>query len=657
MTYHPKNLALHAETLWIFSVLLCLLSSPAYAGDDWQPILPEELKMTAEPKAPGAPAIYLYRQVDRDDATGHIATYERIKILTEEGRKYANVEIAYFKNRDNIKGIKARTIEPDGTIVDLQAKPFDKTIVKVKGLKYEAKTFTMPDVRVGSIIEYRYTDEVESFFIYDSYWTLSADLFTKFARFSLTQGALPLRWSWPNGLPEGTQPPREDHHTIRLETQNVPAFQAEDFMPPERAMQFRVDFVYSRNLEADETKYWKQYGESRFRYNEEFLNKHKVLEQAVTTIVQPTDDAQTKLKKIYARVQQMRNFDHERRKTAQEEKREKRRDIHAVDDVWKEGGGTGSELNYLFVGLARAAGMQAFFVDVSTRKWYFFNPKMMNSSQLNDNVVLVRLEGKDVFLDPGTWHMPFALLPWYETAVKSLQCDKDGGPWIETPMPGSDVSKIERTAHLHISEGGVLEGDLTVTFSGLEAVEIRHDGEGQDDAARKKILEDAIHDILSADAEVNLVNKPDWDSSSPTLQAEFTIKVRGWLSNAGRRQFLPMGLFGGGEKHVFEHANRIHPVYFHYVFSKWDDLTIALPQGWKTGSLPAPIQLDQKEIAYHSKAEDMHGAVHLSRLVRLDILTVDAKHYEGLRNFFQYVRSGDERQIVLESAAEQEIAK
>jgi len=30
-------------------------------------VSPDELKLTSEPQAPGAPAIILYRQVDRDD--------------------------------------------------------------------------------------------------------------------------------------------------------------------------------------------------------------------------------------------------------------------------------------------------------------------------------------------------------------------------------------------------------------------------------------------------------------------------------------------------------------------------------------------------------------------------------------------------------------
>src|SRR5438046_7628719 len=69
-------------------------SLPVSAGDEWLPITPEELKVTSDPKAPGAPAITLYRQVDRDDSDPlrpHEYNYVRQKIFTEEGRKNADV--------------------------------------------------------------------------------------------------------------------------------------------------------------------------------------------------------------------------------------------------------------------------------------------------------------------------------------------------------------------------------------------------------------------------------------------------------------------------------------------------------------------------------------------------------------------------------------
>src|ERR1700674_2851519 len=185
-------------------------TQPISAGDEWQPVSQEELKMTSVPEAPGALAVYLYRQVDRDDSnhTPHEYNYARIKILTEEGRKYADVEIPFFKGEGDVHSIRARTIRPDGSIVNFEGKAFDKTIAKAKGLKYMAKTFTLPDVHVGGIIEYYYTLDLADHYIYDSHWILSDELFTKTARFSLKSyqsnyRQWSLRWSG-NWLPPGT---------------------------------------------------------------------------------------------------------------------------------------------------------------------------------------------------------------------------------------------------------------------------------------------------------------------------------------------------------------------------------------------------------------------------------------------------------------------
>jgi hypothetical protein len=109
-------------------VVVCALCFPRgpIIGDEWLPITPEELKMTSEPKAPGAPAIYLYRQVDRDDKNTASSEYNylRIKILTEEGRKYANIEIPFVKGRYNVAAINARTVHSDGSIVRFDGKVY-----------------------------------------------------------------------------------------------------------------------------------------------------------------------------------------------------------------------------------------------------------------------------------------------------------------------------------------------------------------------------------------------------------------------------------------------------------------------------------------------------------------------------------------------------
>jgi hypothetical protein len=229
--------------------------------------------------------------------------FVRIKILTEEGRKYADVEIPYDKsNTVSIDHISARTVHPDGSVSEFKGKPFNKSIVKAKGLKYMAKTFTLPDVQVGSIIEYFYVLELNEDYIFDSHWILNDELFTKHAKFSLKPytspyGTMHLRWSW-HLLPAGsTQPTEAPNGVVRMEVNNVPAFQSEDYMPPANELKSRVDFTYSEDMETDSAKFWKNYGKKLNSHVESFTNKRKAMEQAVAQIVSPNDAGGAKLQK------------------------------------------------------------------------------------------------------------------------------------------------------------------------------------------------------------------------------------------------------------------------------------------------------------------------------------------------------------------------
>ena len=53
--------------------------------------------MTSDPKAPGAPAVFLYRQVETDNSNHYISEYARIKVLTEKGKEWATVEVPYVR--------------------------------------------------------------------------------------------------------------------------------------------------------------------------------------------------------------------------------------------------------------------------------------------------------------------------------------------------------------------------------------------------------------------------------------------------------------------------------------------------------------------------------------------------------------------------------
>jgi hypothetical protein len=640
--------------LGALAALLSLAVTMPVRADDWQPISPEELQMKAEPKAPAAAAIYLYRQVDRDDANSTESTYSRIKILTDEGRKYGNVELPYFKGASRITGLRARVIRPDGSIADFDGTVYEKPIVKARGVKVMSKTFTLPGVEVGSIIEYRYRRVLPIGWAFNSRWLLSDELFTRRAVFSLRPANnLFLRWSWPLGLPPDTKAPEKERGLIRLETRNVPAFVTEEFMPPEDVMKYRVEFMYEgeQGDQQQPQEYWKAFGKRSNTRVQRFIKADRELEQEVARLVQPGDSVESKTRKLYARAQQIRNLSFERQATEQETEREKLADNLDAQDVLKHGYASADEVTWFFYGLLRAAKLDASLVLVSTRDDNFFNPDLMNAGALNTCVVLVALDNKEVYLDPGTPFMPFAYLPWSETGVRGLRLGTDGGQWVTTTLPAATESRVERRATVKLTTSGTLEGKVIVTYSGLEASWRRVSERNEDATERRKSLEQDLEADVPTGIDIKLTNTPDWTGSDTPLVAEFDFRAPGWAAQAGNRALMPVGLFGGAEKHTFEHSARVHPLYFTFRHQHTDEVAIELPPGWKVGSLPKARTADIKVATYNSSVQATGGTLSMKREFVLNTIIVQQKFYEQVRDFFQAVRAGDEDQIVITPGA------
>ena len=170
------------------------------------------------------------------------------------------------------------------------------------------------------------------------------------------------------GLAPGSEVKQGADGIIRMEATNIPAFQTEDFMPPANEVKSRVDFIYSEDsVEKDPNNFWKKVGKKRNDQLESFIGKRKAMEDAVAQIVSPSDSQEVKLRKIYDRVQQLRNTSYELRKTEQEEKRDKEKVAENVEDIWKRGYGSGMQLTWLYLALVRAAGFEAYGAWVSSR--------------------------------------------------------------------------------------------------------------------------------------------------------------------------------------------------------------------------------------------------------------------------------------------------
>jgi hypothetical protein len=627
-----------------------LSATVAAHAEDWLPVTAEDLQLRDEPAAPKAPAIYLYRQIDRDDSAHWERVYVRIKILTEEGRAAGNVVIRFDKEREAVRDIEARTIRPDGSVVKFDGTVYEKPLMEGRGVHVMTKTFGLPEVQPGCIVEYRYERLTARNLVFNSQWIVSADLYTKLAKFSLVPyRGYALRTSAPAGLPPATVGPTLEHGAYAMVTRDVPPFIREEYMPPEDALKTRVEFVYLQDstIDKDVPTFWTRWGKQADQFVTRYMDDDRAMRAAVAQIVSPGDSAEEKLHKLYARTMQIRNLSYERRRSAEEVERESAKDNKDVADVWQHGYGDEHQIAWLFVALARAAGFESDPVALSTRNRFIFDERMRNPSQLNAEIAVVRLGGQDVYLSPGTPMAPFGTLPWNETGVSGLRLNHSGGVWVSTPVPPASASRLERRAELRLTPDDGLEGTVTFTFTGLDALARRLGERNEDETERRRALEDEVKADMTGGSEVTLSNTPDWTRSDAPLVAIFQVKVPGWARAAGSRALVPVGIFAGANRHVFEHATRTHPVYFHYLHQIEDEVRVDLPPGWSVSSVPAPGSADMKIAHCKWTADSTANALHLKRTFSIDTLIINPQFYGNLQDFFQAVRqSGDEEAVV-----------
>jgi Domain of Unknown Function with PDB structure (DUF3857) len=109
-----------------------------------------------------AEAVVLFETGELDFLYGSGAELKkrvRIKILTKEGAEQANIHLRYvsYKNDEDISGLEARAYNLDEAgnikVTEVEKKLiYDKKINK----RSSEKVFTFPEVKPGTIIEYKY---------------------------------------------------------------------------------------------------------------------------------------------------------------------------------------------------------------------------------------------------------------------------------------------------------------------------------------------------------------------------------------------------------------------------------------------------------------------------------------------------------------------
>ncbi len=411
-------------------LLLIALASPVLLHAQFQDPTPEELKMTADPKAPGAAAVYLYREEICNDEQQTYSYYERIKVLTDKGKEMATISLPYVRDSQKVTDIKGRTIHADGSIVELTATPEDMMDFKAKKYQENTIVFTLPAVEVGSILEYRVTLRFNDSMPLPT-WNIQQTYFVHKAHYSLhfanrSYDSLMYSYRIDSGAKLVN---KKDDYTLDLD--DIPPLPDEDWMPPLNTFKWRLEFYLSSFKSGKD--FWDYADKTWADAVKEFINPNGYLKTDAAQIVAPADSDEQKARKIYAAVQKLDNTSFSRQKSLAERKKEKIKDIHNAGDVWKQQSGYDDNIALLYVALGRAAGLKAWPMKVVDRNRAIFDASYLSTYQLDDYLAIVELNGKDVYLDPGQKMCPFGSLHWKHTLATGLRLTEKGAVTANTP--------------------------------------------------------------------------------------------------------------------------------------------------------------------------------------------------------------------------------
>jgi len=702
--------------------LLMLVASVSLVSHaQFQPVSKEELRMTSDPAAPGAAAVYLYREETEDDPHAFRTVYARIKILTEEGKAAGVVHIDFPKtfvynaagtNSSRMIGgfgtassmgspagpnsahwdlpsathlgedapwdtdtyigkveigvLEGRVVHPDGTVVLLTGKPAE-ILKAAKGPRGTDTYFTMPGVQVGSVIEYRYQVRYDRYLTAPN-WKLQTPYFIHKEHFVFrpsnqfiprTQSGVGLADSalkdphdnvltdiraQPN-LPAGKTLIQDAMGDYVLDLTDVPPIPLEPWAPPMNTQTYGVDFFYTYT--PDVKDFWQKQMGYWHKVLNGYVENTPAIQNAVKETVSPSDSPLDKAKKLYALVQKIDNLDSNSDGAPLTGSEFIPRG--KVESLLLNKKGSSNEIAFLYLALMRSAGINARPVRIASRSLRTFSAQYMDNAQLDTALVSMTIDGKQVLVDPGTKAAPFETLHWAHAGAGGIMLDASNKvQTLITPLQKNTDNSILHVGTLNLSAQGAVSGTVKVAFVGQRAIDLRQLGIKSGAPA----VEDEINKMIAAQVPDGIQAKVDHVAylDDPGKQLLAILQVSGSFGkNADGRLVVPRLFFESKETNPFP-ADKLRelPVDMRFPAQEQEQITYVLPAGFALKENPEDANLRWEEnAAYQLRTKVAGASITDARVLARGFTLLEAKDYDGLRDFYQKVLAADQQKLVL----------
>ncbi|MCU1290587.1 MAG: Transglutaminase protein [Acidobacteria bacterium] len=655
---------------------LTLIFTPVISAQDkeWRPVSPKEAAMKTSIVEPDADAEAIFWETRIDDSSSDELArnhYVRVKIFTERGReKYSKFDIP-FSRGIKIKDIAARVIKADGTITEITNKDiFEREIIKAGKVKIKAKSFAIPNIEPGVIVEYRYREVIDGAGATGMELPFQKDIPVQ----SLTYYYKPYNKKEPSYQSYNftdTKFVKDEKGYYLAKRENVPAFKEEPRMPPEdmvrpwiklQSVGYEITGISNFSISftvkdpSNPNKFWGAVSAENLGLLKYITSPNKEIKKVATEITASATSDEEKLRKLYEYVQaQIKNTSFDT--SLSDEDRKKLPKIKELSDILKHKTASGQYIDMLFGAMTSSLGYETRVAFAGNRSKMFFHPEMTVESFVHPAAIAVLVGDKWKYFNPGMAFLPHGMMMWYEEDVWALLVGEKRYSWEKTPMTGIEKSTTKRTGKLKLTEDGTLEGTIREEYAGQPALINRLDIYEDSPTQREENIKAEIKQRISA-AEVSDIIIENLTDSAKPLTYQYKIRVPNYAQRTGKRLFLQPGFFEYGVSPLFATASRKYDIYFHYPWSEDDDITILLPKNFALDSADTP-----PEVADKSNISQLKVSIGIDKTRNLLIYTrkfhfggggntlFNVSAYQPLKTLFDAFHKTDSHIITLKEEA------
>ncbi|MDQ5928794.1 MAG: hypothetical protein QG594_572 [Bacteroidota bacterium] len=586
----------------------------------------------------------------------------RIKIYKKEGLKWANFKKAYYIGYENINEDMIEFTDcitynlEDGKII--KTKLNSEGVFKTKINKnWKEATITMPNVKVGSVIEFKYelksqntsnfpvfnfqqdipvkkaqyVTEIPGFFVYKAIAKRPSELKleSKIARGSLNFASKldPMR----------SEIVDFEQVNNTFTALNIPALKEEPYVG--NIENYRISIQH----ELEKTQFYgepvKDYsltweGVAKIIYEHDNFGKElKKKEYLINDVEQILSAAKTedeKLDIIFKFVQNRMNWDGKYGYYAEKN----------IEKTYLEKTANAASINFILIAMLKQAGISANPVLLSTIDNGI--PICPNRTFFNYVIAAAEIDGKQILLDAANKNttrniLPIFALNWTGRLIREDKTSE------EIKLVPTIQSLKATNVIVAIDENGKLSGQYRVMRNNYETFTFKEKNKENQQNYLEKV-ENKVSGLQITNYSIQ--NTP--DTTKPMMES-FTFTADNQCEIIGDKMYISPELFFAQPKNPFVQENREYPIYFGYPKQEKLNINITIPKGYVVESLPKPINLQTTERVFLFKfnVDSVNNSIQIMINEEHNLDVVSSSFYPVLKDFFRQMTDKQNEKIVL----------